>query len=206
VGYPSCADPDITSNCNVSAWSSLGDGWCDDELNVVNCSWDYGDCCANTCRSTSYSCGTNAYSCLDPSQEGLTTQEPSIECLADASSWLGDGYCDDWPYNSLGCNWDDGDCCEDTCVDNSYTCGYVGSYEVGFEDCLDPNACQVDALSWVGDGLCDYTDGYNTASCGWDGGDCCVVSAACVLKSYCCAAPFVSVARGKQSLFFVDVV
>jgi len=35
-----------------------------------------------------------------------------------------------------------------------------------------PN-CNVSHLSYIGDGQCDKIDSYNTAACGWDGGDCC---------------------------------
>ena len=31
--------------------------------------------------------------------------------------------------------------------------------------------CNVDVPSWIGNGLCDG-GAYNTAQCGWDGGDC----------------------------------
>ena len=33
--------------------------------------------------------------------------------------------------------------------------------------------CNVPNRSWLGDGYCDSSDGYNTQACGWDGGDCC---------------------------------
>ena len=47
--------------------------------------------------------------------------------------WVGDGYCDDPKYNKEACDWDGGDCCEDTCVSESYTCG-------NYYNCLDPAA------------------------------------------------------------------
>lgn len=51
------------------------------------------------------------------------------ECFDD---WIGDGYCD------AGCNtsprWDGGDCCETSCVDAEYHCGYNGY------DCQDPRS------------------------------------------------------------------
>ena len=36
-----------------------------------------------------------------------------------------------------------------------------------------PDGCSVVNLSYVGDGYCDKIGGYDTAECGWDGGDCC---------------------------------
>ena len=36
------------------------------------------------------------------------------------------------------------------------------------------DACDVAHAAWLGDGACDDSNGcYNTAACGWDGGDCC---------------------------------
>jgi hypothetical protein len=35
-----------------------------------------------------------------------------------------------------------------------------------------PN-CNVTRLDFIGDGQCDLISNYNTAACGWDGGDCC---------------------------------
>merc|ERR1711923_570205 len=38
------------------------------------------------------------------------------------------------------------------------------------------NSCQVAHQSWVGDGWCDASGGYNTPECEFDGGDCCTYS------------------------------
>ena len=142
VGFPFCSDPaSSAAACNVTAWSFIGDGYCDSAApyNTANCSWDGGDCCSNTCEPTAYLCGVyGAFYCLDPDQEGATTDAPSVECLG-TTSWLGDGYCDDWPQNTEACNWDEGDCCEETCVDVNYTCGYVGPIFMGWDDCADPS-------------------------------------------------------------------
>lgn len=40
------------------------------------------------------------------------------------------------------------------------------------QDSLFPN-CNVQRLDYIGDGQCDRISNYNTAACGWDGGDCC---------------------------------
>jgi hypothetical protein len=34
-----------------------GDGQCHNTLNNQNCSWDGGDCCENSCISSTYTCG-----------------------------------------------------------------------------------------------------------------------------------------------------
>lgn len=45
---------------------------------------------------------------------------------------LGDGKCDYGDYNIREFGFDHGDCCKETCISHTYTCG-----ENGF-DCLDP--------------------------------------------------------------------
>lgn len=89
---------------------------------------------------------------------------------------MGNGNCDS-DANNAACNWDNGDCCEHTCDngktwenhnDNKYTgytCGYSGY------NCLP--GCSVAHASYLGDGYCDKTGGYNTEECGYDNGDCC---------------------------------
>ena len=47
------------------------------------------------------------------------------------------------------------------------------------------HSCVVPTLSYLGDGYCDdNADGYNTANCDWDGGDCC--ASTCVSAKYEC--------------------
>jgi hypothetical protein len=37
--------------------------------------------------------------------------------------------------------------------------------------CFDEVSCDVEIITWVGDGVCDGGE-YDTAACAWDGGDC----------------------------------
>ncbi len=88
---------------------------------------------------------------------------------------MGDGLCNsgnNTNHNTDLCNWDGGDCCALTCDDGEYNCGYTanGNY-VGFNQCLEPDVCDVRDPSVLGDGSC--TAPYNTDLCNWDGGDCC---------------------------------
>jgi hypothetical protein len=46
--------------------SAIGDGWCDDENNNAQCSYDGGDCCEGTCVSGLLPCGSWPYDCISP--------------------------------------------------------------------------------------------------------------------------------------------
>jgi hypothetical protein len=121
-----------------------------------------------------------------PSQYGalrdvIACVEPLPPCLAEITWYLGDGWCDSHEgdlYNTLGCDWDGGDCCEGTCVDTTRnTCGVTGYH------CKDPDAadyldCRGNSSGLLGDGKCEYANdnldtSLNTAMCDWDHGDCC---------------------------------
>ena len=94
-------------------------------------------------------------------------------------SWAGDGYCDS--ANNVADCYDGGDCCEDTCVDGSYSCDTSGGCNgdcldpAGSDDACAPPACSDTALDCVGDGtecvldnpwyICD---GYDACSNGAD--------------------------------------
>ena len=41
-------------------------------------------------------------------------------CIVDHPNWVGDAFCDEGKYNTLECNWDGGDCCEETCQDTQF--------------------------------------------------------------------------------------
>ncbi len=42
-------------------------------------------------------------------------------CFAGNDAWIGDGWCDGYPFNSEDCHWDGGDCCAESC--NGAECG-----------------------------------------------------------------------------------
>ena len=108
-------------------------------------------------------------------------------CTVEYPSYLGDAYCDHGAgYNNMGCGWDGGDCCEDTCEREAafYNCGVRGY------TCLDPNSTNFmvcaalnvnttlydNGTNW-GNGECDQFNHdlekhLNSQICAWDGGDC----------------------------------
>ena len=73
----------------------IGDGYCNDEVNILDCGYDGGDCCGS-CINTDL---CNNCSCL-----GNITGNGAPNPL------VGDGYCND-ETNTQQCNFDGGDCC-----------------------------------------------------------------------------------------------
>ena len=58
-------------------------------------------------------------------------------CVPD---WIANGLCDLGNNNAACGNYDGGDCCDFTCMDEQFPCGFVGF------DCRDPSANDVDEL------------------------------------------------------------
>ena len=73
----------------------MGNGYCNDEVNILDCGYDGGDCCG--------SC-INADLCTNCSCLGNITGNGSSNAL------VGDGPCND-ETNTQKCNYDGGDCC-----------------------------------------------------------------------------------------------
>jgi hypothetical protein len=71
-----CAECTCEGMGGNMAW--LGDGYCDSGAeNTVWCDYDNGDCCEETCvSSSSFSCGDNGYNCLDPDVGAVCTDDP----------------------------------------------------------------------------------------------------------------------------------
>ena len=128
----------------------VGDGYCNDETNIIDCGFDGGDCCGS-CILTDY--------CTNCSCIGGSIGNDVLTSLVDAL--VGDGSCHDI-MNNAGCNYDHGDCCLSNVTTNQCsecTCHLQETCAAGY---FPPS---------VGDGFCD--DETNNVHCQYDGLDCC---------------------------------
>jgi hypothetical protein len=197
-----CKDVAVNQNgCPAELQVLVGNGQCDvghvdDEGRVVNtavCQYDGGDCCGNALEM-------GWHHCTDPSSALLKDG-----CHVSKPQNLGNGKCDPAPYNTQECNWDGGDCCQETC--SGATCGEGDGVKsddpedpgvAAFPHCSNPEylyeaSCTVEFLENLGDGWCDQDlSGYNTLECSYDGGDCCVetcTGALCGQNGWNCLEP-----------------
>jgi hypothetical protein len=141
---------------------------------------------ASTTEAAQGSSSVQPFSSSGGCSDGLQQVEGLPGCCVEEPNYLGDGACDPWePYNTEACGFDLGDCCHDTCNEDSpYGCHTKEGADYGPFGffCLDPRSgsivvnaetCQVENREWIGDGGCDGDSEYNTPECGYDGGDCC---------------------------------
>ena len=153
-------------------WDITNDGYCDDEANIEECNYDFGDCCNylhdfTLCQDCF--CITNLNATKNCSYIGLFDQEVSP---------MGDGKCD-LINNNVNSFFDYGDCCleDQTCLVQTFRINYRGvpfndTHEI---DCLEnvcvksDNYCIEDQ---IGDGICQ--DHNNSPFCDYDQGDCCM--------------------------------
>ena len=92
---------------------------------ITNCTYAEGDdattfedCCSVTCKDGHYSCAIEgSCNCLDFKQDGFDYSS----CQSDLSNvcWVSDDVCD-LSLNKEECNYDGGDCCDDTCSGAGY--------------------------------------------------------------------------------------
>ena len=203
----------------------IGNGVCNKngKNNVALCNWDGGDCCEESCLNNPnpnfvLKCGKFGYQCLDPNYAispttapTHTPAPPTSQCTAPNLNAVGNGVCNkNGKFNIAVCDWDGGDCCEESCLNNpnpkkAQRCGVKG-YQ-----CQDPAynspamtptsslECTAPNLNAVGNGVCNKNGKYNIAECDWDGGDCCEESCLnnpnpnkaqrCGVKGYQCHDP-----------------
>jgi len=163
--------------CPVECYGMSCDDWtvwgntCADLENTYGC-----DCAGCACEEYDFDDGITGGGCSDVNGYDC--------CDATVPSWAGDGWCD--AENNESPCFDGGDCCEASCEDGSYDCGYNGY------SCRDASTYDCAAASntaGVGDGVCDAAN--NVEPC-YDGGDCC--EATCVSSecgNYECVDPAV---------------
>ena len=86
---PSTLDTIDYTTCPV--WSLVGDGYCDDEANIVECGYDFKDCChLDSDRSLCTDCF-----CYIPEEEKiLLDEEFNKNCPHEMIYAWGDGICD----------------------------------------------------------------------------------------------------------------
>ena len=148
----------------------VGDGYCDDEANNVECDYDLDDCCQ--AESVRNSC-TNCTCWVDNDQlewiQADFCQNPHRAQNYD----LGDGFCD-MDLNTKEYFFDIGDCCiqDPICVKDEEPFNWINlKIEVNCPDnpCIESN--QYCIQHELGDGLCQ--DHNNGPYCYYDLGDCC---------------------------------
>jgi len=116
---------------------------------------------ANTTDPSTAGWGTD---CADGSDEGWEQcdgqgpyqSDPGCATSGGTAFWVSDGYCDA-SNNNAECDWDGGDCCEDTCEDDDYQCGEFFQMDLDdngcWDNCYDPTSCgqgipQCDSLNF----------------------------------------------------------
>ncbi len=113
---------------------------------IAECSDEQFDC-GDYCIPISFQC--DGYpQCINgiDEQNCSNVDDSLIYCssIGGYLQWVSDGYCDNI-NNNPECNWDGGDCCEDTCEDDDYQCGEFYQLDLNsdecWDNCFDPNSC-----------------------------------------------------------------
>ena len=135
-------------------WDITNDGYCDDEANIEECNYDYGDCCY---WENDFSLCQDCY-CKTPPLNYTEEFCDNFRALFGYSSLIGNGNCDRL-LNNQEYAFDAGDCCNDqsSIGDEWFVCVKSDMY------CIEDQ---------IGDGICQ--DVNNTPWCYHDLGDCCI--------------------------------
>jgi hypothetical protein len=172
--------------CPDDLVTKINNDICEDEVNIWTCGYDGLDCCNNISIET----GQNQHRCIDC----ICYNQPEddwIECPVQFHNLTNDGTCHDVTNIEL-CNYDGGDCCNETAIKSSPGCAdcnclpttnnTIDNYDI------DVNA-NVTVTDWnylkttkgaifpetLKDGFCD--DELNVLEYDFDGGDCCFPTA-----------------------------
>ena len=154
-----------TSN-SCPFWELTGDGYCDDETNIPECGYDYGDCCH---LENDRSLCTNCTCHLSEDEVQLFKNQSCIDPNNLILNHLGDGICD-LNFNQDQYFFDVGDCCLELHAYEKMTCKFeADDVECPQYTCIPSNNfCIAEEL---GDGICQ--DHNNGPYCDYDLGDCC---------------------------------
>ena len=159
----------LHSNDSCPFWHLLGDNYCDDEANTLECGYDFNDCCKiESDKSICADC-----LCYIPEDKKIMLEEEfQKKCLGSAINWatyFGDGLCD-LGFNNEEHFFDIGDCC----LENSFCMSSTFLTTTG-DYCEEDNCIQSNIFcvkEELGDGICQ---GYNNGPyCEHDLGDCCL--------------------------------
>ncbi|KAL3809006.1 hypothetical protein ACHAXA_000286, partial [Cyclostephanos tholiformis] len=208
LGLPNTMSLDKCSGLQDSLNTCLSEGTCEDCQHFVGSTPGsiYPDFVpiapARATATTTTASDEPAETELHLCPEGMMPWEENPDCCVPNTNFIGDGACDpDAPYNIEACGYDGGDCCKETCnEDSAFGCTLKESDELkeygpfGFF-CIDPSQgeaaistalCETDEKYRIGDGRCDVM--FNTAECNYDGGDCCEDSCDDVHAFYPCGS------------------
>ena len=156
-------DCDITGrypNCNVNYRSYINDDACDtfDNYNSAECGWDGGDCLFNK---------NNGKACVGyvgSSWPSKTRAWCQYKCLDEGSR------CEAFEFNTFTNRCRIYSTFTSTTNTNNSRCYKKKTTEYSVAR-LYPN-CNVNSPNYLNDDMCDTFGNYNSAECGWDGGDC----------------------------------
>ena len=165
---------DMKSNDSCPFMHILGDNYCDDEANILECGYDLNDCCK---ADRDISLCTDCLCYIPEDKKILLVKQFEDKCFADhayANDWetyYGDSICD-LGFNNKEHFFDIGDCCKEnpTCTSSTF----VSTASDGFcpeNVCIQSNIFCIEEE--LGDGICQ---GHNNGPlCEYDLGDCCLV-------------------------------
>ena len=156
----------------------VGDNYCDDEANILECGYDWNDCCKvdrdiSLCKDCF--CYIPEYDKIMLEEQFNTLKECTNAQMNMDMAWttyFGDGLCD-LGFNNKEHFFDIGDCCQEdpTCMSSTFVS--TARDEFCPENvCIESNIFCVEEE--LGDGICQ---GYNNGPlCDHDLGDCCLVT------------------------------
>ena len=99
---------------------------------TISCSTgtdNLNECCGVKCENGVFSCVRSTFP-----DHGFDYSD----CTDEPACWIGDGFCDfgdNFNFNYAACNYDGGDCCQETCVNGFLSCGSSQAFE---DSCIDP--------------------------------------------------------------------